>query len=41
MKYFLTLRKMNLKKTPHVNSVPLDEILGDYKLIQEITATIP
>ena len=29
------------KETPHVNSVPLDEILGDYKLIQEITATIP
>ena len=29
------------KETPYINSVPLDEILGNYELIQEITATIP
>ena len=29
------------KETPHINAAPLDEILGDYELIQEITATIP
>ncbi len=29
------------KKPPYINTTPLDEILGDYELIQEITATIP
>ena len=29
------------KETPYINSKPLDEILGNYEIIQEITATIP
>lgn len=29
------------KESPHINSAPLDEILGDYELTQEINASIP
>ena len=29
------------KEAPYINTAPLDEIFGNYELIQEITATIP
>lgn len=29
------------KESPHINTTPLDEVLGNYELIQEITVNIP
>ena len=34
-------KNTSLKEPPHINSKSLDEILGNYEIIQEIKSTIP